>query len=129
MEELRVIQKDHGVCSVTCILTILNMILFCKQKEFNSEIIFLPISEYDFGYYIVNGQKCHFWLNAYFVKELHWICKCLWVCPKLKSLVQIFENEKGYINEMYMINGFGRASLVLVRTCQQGQVGLGGRHT
>ena len=49
----------------------LNMTLFCKQKEFNSEIIFVLISDYDFGYYIVNGQKYHFWLNAYFVKELH----------------------------------------------------------
>ena len=70
VEELRVIQKDHGVCSVTCILTILNMTLFFKQKELNSEIVFVPISEYDFGYYIVNSIKCHFWLNAYFVKEL-----------------------------------------------------------
>ena len=25
----------------------------------------------DFGYYVVNNIKCHFWLNAYFVKELH----------------------------------------------------------
>ena len=47
------------------------MTLFCKQKEFNSEIIFVRISEYDFGYYVVNGIKYHFWLNAYFVKELH----------------------------------------------------------
>ena len=71
VEELRVIQKVHGVCSVTCILTILNMTLFCKQKKFNSEIIFVLISDYDFGYYVVNGIKCHFLLNAYFVKELH----------------------------------------------------------
>ena len=71
VKKLRVIQKVHGVCSVTCILTILSMTLFCKQKEFNSEIIFIPISEYDFRYYVVNGNKCHFWLNAYFVKELH----------------------------------------------------------
>ena len=71
VEELRVIQKVYGVCSVTCILTILSMTLFCKQKEFNSEIIFVPISEYDFGYYFVNGIKCHFWLNAYFIKKLH----------------------------------------------------------
>ena len=71
VEELRVIQKVHGVCFVTCILTILNMTLFCKQKEFNSEIIFVLISDYDFGYYVVNGIKCHFWLNEYFVKELH----------------------------------------------------------
>ena len=63
VEELRVIQKVHGVCSV--------MTMFYKEKEFNFEIIFVPISEYDFGYYIVNGIKCHFWLNAYFVKELH----------------------------------------------------------
>ena len=70
VEELKVIQKVHGVCSVTCILTILSMTLFCKQKEFNSEIIFVPISEYDFGYYVVNGIKCHFWLNAYFFTEI-----------------------------------------------------------
>ena len=56
-EELRVIQKDHGVCSVTGILTILNMTLFCKQKEYNSEIIFVLISDYNFGYYVVNGIK------------------------------------------------------------------------
>ena len=49
VEELRVIQKVHGVCSVTCILTILSMTLFCKQKESTSEIIFVRISEYDFG--------------------------------------------------------------------------------
>ena len=71
VEELRVIQKTHGVCPVTCTLTILSMTLFCEQKEFNSEIIFVPISEYDFGYYVVKGKKCHYWLNAYFVKELH----------------------------------------------------------
>ena len=71
VEELRVIQKVHGVCSVTCILTILNMTLFHKQKEFNSEIIFVLISDYDFGCYVVSNIKCHFWLNAYFVKELH----------------------------------------------------------
>ena len=47
-----------------------SLTLFCKQKELNSEIIFVTISEYDFGYYVVNGIKC-FWLNAYFVKELH----------------------------------------------------------
>ena len=71
VEELRVIQKVHRVCSVTCILTILSITLFCKQKEFNSEIIFVPISKYDFGYYVVNDIKWHFWLNAYFVMELH----------------------------------------------------------
>ena len=49
----------------------LGMTLFCKQKEFNSEIIFVPIPEYNFGYYVVNDIKCHFWLNAYSVKELH----------------------------------------------------------
>ena len=38
VEELRVIQKVHGVCFVTCILTILNMTLFFEQNEFNSEI-------------------------------------------------------------------------------------------
>ena len=32
-------------------------------------------------------------------------------CPKLKSLPQRFENENTYINEMDLINGFGRASL------------------
>ena len=48
-----------------------SMTLFYKQKKFNSEIIFIPISKYDFGYYVVNNIKCHFWLNAYFVKELH----------------------------------------------------------
>ena len=52
-------------------LLFFSMTLFCKQKEFNFEIIFVPISEYDFGYYVVNGIKCHFWLNAYFLKELH----------------------------------------------------------
>ena len=62
VEELRVIQKVHRVCSVTCILTIFfSMTMFCKQKEFNSEIIFDPISEYDFGHYVVNDIKCHFW--------------------------------------------------------------------
>ena len=72
VEDLRVIQKVHGVCFVTCILTIFfRMTLFFEQKELNSEIIFVPISEYDFGYYVVNGIKCHFWLNVYFVKELH----------------------------------------------------------
>ena len=60
VEELRVIKTIHGVCSVTCILTIFNMTLFCKQKEFNSEIIFVPITEYDFGYYVVNDIKCRF---------------------------------------------------------------------
>ena len=49
----------------------LSMTLFCKQKEFNSDFFFVPISEYDFGYYVVNCIKCHFWLNAYFLKELH----------------------------------------------------------
>ena len=48
-----------------------SMNLFCKRKEFNSEIIFVPIFEYDFGYYVVNGIKCHFWKNVYFVKKLH----------------------------------------------------------
>ena len=73
VEEHRVIQKVHGVCSVTYILIIFFfcMTLFCKQKEFNPEIIFVPMSEYEFGYYVVNGIKCHSWLNAYFVKELH----------------------------------------------------------
>ena len=71
VEELIVIQKVHGVCFVTCILTIFEHDIVCKQKEFNSEIIFVPISEYNFGYYVVNDIKFHFWLNAYFVKELH----------------------------------------------------------
>ena len=65
VKELRVIKKVHGVCSVTCILTIfLSMTLFYEQKEFNSEIVFVPISKYDFGYYVVNGIKFHFWLNV-----------------------------------------------------------------
>ena len=34
-----------------------SMTMLCKQKDFNSEIIFVPISEYDFGYYIVKGIK------------------------------------------------------------------------
>ena len=71
VEELKVIQKVHGVCSAHASSPFLSMTLFCKQKEFNSKIIFVPIFEYDFGYYVVNGIKCHFWLNAYFVKELH----------------------------------------------------------
>ena len=71
VEELRVIQKVHGVCSVTCIITILNMTLFVNKKEFNSEIIFVPIIEHDFGYFVVNGIKCYLWLNAYFIKEFH----------------------------------------------------------
>ena len=68
VEELRVIQKVYRVCSVTCILTILSMTLFYKQKEFNSEISFVPISKYDLGYYVINDIKCHFLLNAYFIK-------------------------------------------------------------
>ena len=72
VEDLRVIQKVHRVCSITCILTIFfNMYCFANKRELNSKIIFVPISEYDFGYYVVNGIKCHFWVNAYFVKELH----------------------------------------------------------
>ena len=72
VEELRVTQKVHGVYSVTYILTIsFCMTLFCKQKEFNSEIIFVPIFDHDFEYYAVNSIKCHFWLNAHFVKEFH----------------------------------------------------------
>ena len=47
------------------------LIVFCKQKEFDFEIMFVPIIEHDFGYFVVNGIKCHLWLNAYFVKELH----------------------------------------------------------
>ena len=49
----------------------LSLTLFCKQNEFNSEIIFVPISKYDLGYYVVNDIIWYFWLNAYFVKELH----------------------------------------------------------
>ena len=49
----------------------LSMTLFCKQKEFNSETIFVPITKYDFGYHVVNDIICHFWLNAYFVNELY----------------------------------------------------------
>ena len=37
-----------------------SMTLFCKQNEFNSEIIFVPIYEYDFGYYVVNGKNAIF---------------------------------------------------------------------
>ena len=47
------------------------MTVFGKQEEFNFEIIFVPIVEHDFGYFVVNVIKCHLWLNAYFVKELH----------------------------------------------------------
>ena len=47
-----------------------SMTLFCKQKEFNSNIIFVPISEYDFGYYVVNDIKCIFF-KCIFCKELH----------------------------------------------------------
>ena len=83
-----------------------SMTLFSKQKEFNSEIIFVPIFEYDFGYEFVNDIKCHVWKNAYFVKKFHLICKCLWACPKLKSLPQRIENKNVYINEMYLLNGF-----------------------
>ena len=71
VEELRVFQKVHGVCSVTCILTILNMTLFVNKRSSTPKNIFVLISDYDFGYYVVNGIKCHFLLNAYFVKELH----------------------------------------------------------
>ena len=49
----------------------LSMTLFCKQKEFNSEIIFVPITEYGFGHHVVNDILCNFWLRAHFVKELH----------------------------------------------------------
>ena len=109
------------------------MTLFCKQKEFNSEIIFVLISDYDFGYYVVNGIKCHFWLNAYFVKELHLNCKCLWACPKWKSLPQRFENENVYINELYLINGFDKrlqpgVPWVSVQIRQPGRAELGGRY-
>ena len=48
-----------------------SMTMFCKQKEFNFEIIFAPISEFDFRYHVVNGIICHFWLNVCFVKDLH----------------------------------------------------------
>ena len=51
-------------------------------------------------------MKCNGPLNEHFVKELHLKSKCLWACPKLKSLPQIFENENIYFNEMYLINGF-----------------------
>ena len=71
VEELRVIQKFTKYAPSYASSPFLSMTLFCKQKEFNSEIIFVPISRYDFGYYVVNDIKCHFWLNAYFVKEFH----------------------------------------------------------
>ena len=94
VEELIVNHKVHRVCSVTYILIVFFfMILFRKQKEFNTKIIFVPIFEYDFRCYVLNNIKFHFWINAYFVKELHLICKCLWACPNLKSLPQRFENE------------------------------------
>ena len=47
------------------------MTVFCKQKEFSFEIIFVPIVEHNVGYFVVNGIKCHLWLNTYFVNELH----------------------------------------------------------
>ena len=71
VEELRVIKKFTEYAPSHASSPFFSMTLFCKQKEFNSEIIFVPISKYDFGYYIVNDIKCHFWLNACFVKELH----------------------------------------------------------
>ena len=44
--------------------------VFCKQKEFNFEIIFVPIVEHDFGYFVINGIKFHLWFNAYFFKGI-----------------------------------------------------------
>ena len=42
---------------------------------------------------------------------MHFVkCKCLWACPKMNPLPQRFENKNAYMNEMYLINGFDRAS-------------------
>ena len=60
VEELNVIQKFMEYAPSHASSSFSSMTLFCKQKEFNSEIIFVPISKYDFGYYVVNGIKCHF---------------------------------------------------------------------
>ena len=70
VEELRVIQKDHEVCSITCILTILSMTLFCKQKEFNSEIIFVPVFEYDFWILCCKRHKIPFFVKCIFCKGI-----------------------------------------------------------
>ena len=64
------------------------------------KFFFVPIVEFDFGYFVVNDIKCHLWLSAYFVKELHLISNCLWARPKMKSLPQRVENENTSRNEM-----------------------------
>ena len=51
----------------------------------------------------------------------------------MKSLLQIFENENAYINEMYLINGFDKRLLpgvpgVSVQIRQPGQAELKGRY-
>ena len=71
VEELRVIQQFTEYAPSYASSPFLSMTLFCKQKEFNSKIIFVPIFEYEFGYYVVNDTKFNFWLNAHFVTELH----------------------------------------------------------
>ena len=47
-----------------------SMTLFCKQKEFNSETIFVPIFEYDFIYYVVNCIKMPFLDKCIFCKRI-----------------------------------------------------------
>ena len=71
VEELESFKKFTEYASSHASSPFLSITLFCKRKKFNFETIFVPISDYDFGYYVVNGIKCYFWLNAYFVKELH----------------------------------------------------------
>ena len=70
VEELKVIQKVHGVCSVTCILTILSMTLFYKQKEFNSEIIFVLVFKYDFWILCCKRHKMSFLVKCIFCKGI-----------------------------------------------------------
>ena len=68
-----VIQRVHGVCSVTCILTIFFCTLQCfvNKRSLTLKFVFVPMVELDFGYFVVNDIKYDLWLNAYFVKELH----------------------------------------------------------
>ena len=69
VKKLEVIQKVHGVCSVTC--TLMSMTLFCKQKEFNSKIIFVPVFENDLWTLCCKQHKMPFFTKCIFVKELH----------------------------------------------------------
>ena len=64
------------------ILIIFKVTLFCKKKEFNSKIIFVLIYDYDFGHYVGNSIKCHFWLNAYFLKNCIEIVTVYGLAPK-----------------------------------------------